>query len=84
MRSHWLAEKILSGELPAATGEMESRCDAFFVEQDRAEDHARFLAACLVAAANEQPADTERRLRALSTYLHRLLSVREMWARERS
>ena len=83
-RSAWLAEKIFSGELPAAGSDLARRCDAFFVDQDLVEDHARLLAKRLEAGPDEAPDEHDRRARDLSAYLHRLLSVREMWARERS
>jgi hypothetical protein len=84
IRSDWLAEKVASGELPAATSELTKQCDAFFVGQDRLEDHARVLAQCLAVAGDGGRADGGRRSEDLLVYLRRLLAVREMWARERS
>lgn len=83
IRSTWLAEKVTSGELPAAASELERQCDALFVGRDRVEDHARVLSDCLGVAGGAGEAGGGRRWEDLLAYLQRLLSVREMWARER-
>jgi hypothetical protein len=82
-RSRWLAEKVASGELPAATCDLTRQCDTFFVGHDRLEDHARVLAHGTSADANERRGDRGRRAEDVMVYLQRLLALREMWARER-
>lgn len=83
VRSRWLAEKIASGELPAASCDLMRRCDLHFVGQDRLEDHVEVLAGCLVVATGAG-GEPEVRSADLEVYLRRLLSLREMWSRERS
>lgn len=78
-RSNWLAEKILSGELPAATNESR-KCDRVFTEGGDVDEHTLNLVAAL-GGADDVAAN---RLAEVRTYLERLLLVREMWARERS
>jgi hypothetical protein len=77
-RSNWLAEKIRSGELPAAENEVLRHCDRVFAEDGDLEEHARNIDT-VMAAARDAPAERFVRVRA---YLERLLLVREMWSRE--
>lgn len=83
IRSNWLAEKISSGELPAASCDLTQQCDALFVGPDRLEDHARVLAACLRVPRGRTADAPGPPSQDLLAYLQRLLSLREMWARER-
>ncbi|MFN3242201.1 MAG: hypothetical protein ACE37K_11885 [Planctomycetota bacterium] len=79
-RSNWLAEKILSGELPAAKNEVLRRCDRVFAEDGDLDEHVHELAAVLGGA----DACSTSRLAEVRAYLERLLHVREMWASERT
>lgn len=82
-RERWLAEKVKSGELPAAASDTLKKCDGFFVKDESLEEHVKLMIAFFTGQSNETPADTDQRLDGLRSYLERLLSVREMWARER-
>ena len=79
-RSNWLAEKVLSGELPAAANDVLRRCDRVFADNGDLDEHVHSLAAALGGAE----VDSARRFTEVRAYLERLLLVREMWARERS
>ncbi|MCR9243555.1 MAG: hypothetical protein NXI31_00880 [bacterium] len=83
IRKRWLAEKIVSGELPAAVDDMLKKCDGVFVENEDLEEHVKLMTAFFTGHSGEELTDTDRRLSRLRAYLERLLSVREMWARER-
>ena len=79
-RSNWLAEKIRSGELPAAENDVLRSCDQVFLEDGSLDGHVHNLAACLGAADDE----SVTRLTEVRAYLERLLLVRELWSRERN
>lgn len=83
MRKRWLAEKIVSGELPAAADDVAKKCDGFFVEDEGLDGHVKLIAAFFTGDLSEAAADADVRTDSLRAYLQRLLSVREMWARER-
>jgi hypothetical protein len=83
VRSIWLAEKVASGEMPAAATELTRQCDGLFVGQDRLEDHARILAASLASPGEDQTTRAQRSGDVLA-YLQRLLALRELWVRERA